>query len=189
MGKTVNIIFGEEPFPDIIKFVGTAFLCVCIRTGMTYFLEIYNVKIGAVVKTHIREELFDKVLDLGPGYIMDQRSGKLQSVLMDGMENLYSLSIWTGLWINDQGMRGDSEANAYCISWYLWKQNPLGSRSKSGRWTDYTEYDSRLYCYMGNLQQYDCGILLFWKMERTTERPDYVKKQTHILNRNMFRKK
>lgn len=55
---------------------------------MTYFLEIYNVKIGAVVKTHIRGELFDKVLDLGPGYIMDQRSGKLQSVLMDGVENL-----------------------------------------------------------------------------------------------------
>lgn len=88
MGKTVNIIFGEEPFTDIIKFVGTVFLCVCIRTGMTYFLEIYNVKIGAAVKTHIREELFDKVLDLGPGYIMDQRSGKLQSVLMDGVENL-----------------------------------------------------------------------------------------------------
>ena len=55
---------------------------------MTYFLEKYNVKIGAAVKTNIREELFDKVLDLGPGYIMDQRSGKLQSVLMDGVENL-----------------------------------------------------------------------------------------------------
>lgn len=88
MAQTINIIFTSESLKAMIPFILVAFGAVSAGTIITYILEWYNVEVGASVKTKVREKLFDKIVDLGPGYILDQRSGRLQSILMDAVENL-----------------------------------------------------------------------------------------------------
>ncbi|AOT71629.1 ABC transporter ATP-binding protein/permease [Geosporobacter ferrireducens] len=50
--------------------------------------EVYGKKIACLVKNRLRERLLMKLMDLGPGYQENYRSGNLQSVLIDGVESL-----------------------------------------------------------------------------------------------------
>lgn len=88
MAQTINFLFYQDDMNQMIMYIGIAFASVMVSSGITYILEIYNVKIASNMKTKIRETLFEKIVNLGPGYIMDQRSGRLQSILMDAVENL-----------------------------------------------------------------------------------------------------
>lgn len=88
MAKAVSIIFTGGAFHAIYICTGIALAAVVIRSLLTGIIESYSKRIGAVVKSNIRRSLFDRIADLGPGYVMDQRSGKIQSVLMEGVENM-----------------------------------------------------------------------------------------------------
>ena len=59
-----------------------------VRSVITAFLETYSKKMGEQVKSCIRCQVMDKLVILGPQYINSQRSGKIQSVLLDGIEKL-----------------------------------------------------------------------------------------------------
>jgi ABC-type multidrug transport system fused ATPase/permease subunit len=61
---------------------------VALRGVLSRYFEIYGKIMAARVKTKIRLLVFDKILRLGPGYIHHQRSGKIQSLALDGIESL-----------------------------------------------------------------------------------------------------
>lgn len=88
MAKAVGVFFSGGAFRVIYVCTGIALIVVILRAVLTGAIESYSRRIGAIVKTNIRRNLYDKIKDLGPGYVMDQRSGKIQSVLMEGVENM-----------------------------------------------------------------------------------------------------
>jgi ABC-type multidrug transport system fused ATPase/permease subunit len=52
------------------------------------YFEIYAKIIAAKIKTKFRLAIFDKILRLGPGFLNDKRSGRIQSLVLDGIESL-----------------------------------------------------------------------------------------------------
>lgn len=67
----------------LILFIGAMIL---LRAGLIWFNEVFGKKIACIVKEKLREGIFTHFLSLGPGYQEKCRSGKLQSVLTDGVE-------------------------------------------------------------------------------------------------------
>ena len=88
MGKAVNVIFSGGGAGLLWPCVLTALLAVTVRSLVFRFLEGYSAAAGSLVKARIRNLVFEKITRLGPGYVMDIRSGRLQSIMMEGIENL-----------------------------------------------------------------------------------------------------
>jgi len=66
-------------------------LLVLLRGVLHWLSEIYGMRIAFLVKSKIRERLFQHILNLGPGYQEKRRSGDLQALLTDGVESLEPL--------------------------------------------------------------------------------------------------
>lgn len=68
-------------------------LLVLLRGLLHWLDEIYAKKIAFLVKCRLRERLFQHVMNLGPGYQENCRSGNIQALLTDGVESLEPLLI------------------------------------------------------------------------------------------------
>ncbi|MGI5984707.1 MAG: ABC transporter ATP-binding protein [Clostridiales bacterium] len=88
MAKAVVIVFDGGKLSDIMMYIIGAFAVVICRALLTWALEAYTKLVAAKVKSKIRLMVFDKILRLGPGYLGDKRSGKIQSLVLDGIESL-----------------------------------------------------------------------------------------------------
>ncbi len=86
--KAVGIVFENKNFDGFGICVGVAAAAVVVRSVLTGILESYSKAIASSVKTKIRLQVFDKLRHLGPQYMNDRRSGKIQSLLLDGIEAL-----------------------------------------------------------------------------------------------------
>ena len=65
-----------------------ALIAVVVRALLSRWIDVYSKMMAARVKTEIRLLIFDKILHLGPGYLTNKRSGKIQSLVLDGIESL-----------------------------------------------------------------------------------------------------
>lgn len=60
------------------------------RSVLLWLRELVAQRSGAAVKARLREILFTRLLVLGPDHATSQRSGRLQALLVDGVEGLES---------------------------------------------------------------------------------------------------
>jgi ABC-type multidrug transport system fused ATPase/permease subunit len=88
MARAVSIVFSRGPLAALIPYILGALGAVAARGILSRRFEIYAKVMAAKVKTKIRFLVFDKILRLGPGYIHHQRSGRIQSMVLDGIESL-----------------------------------------------------------------------------------------------------
>jgi ABC-type multidrug transport system fused ATPase/permease subunit len=88
MARAVSLVFSRNPLSALIPYILGALAAVALRGILSRSFEIYGKVMAARVKTKIRFLVFDKLLRLGPGYIHHQRSGRIQSMVLDGIESL-----------------------------------------------------------------------------------------------------
>ncbi|MDR1576211.1 MAG: ABC transporter ATP-binding protein/permease [Treponema sp.] len=88
MARAVSLVFSRSPLSTLIPYILGALGAVAVRGILSRRFEIYAKVMAAKVKTKIRFLVFDKILRLGPGYIHHQRSGRIQSMTLDGIESL-----------------------------------------------------------------------------------------------------
>ncbi|ACL18407.1 ABC-type multidrug transport system fused ATPase/permease subunit [Desulfitobacterium sp. LBE] len=88
MAKAVSIVFARSDLQAIVAPVLIALAAVLLRGFLSRMMESYSKVVAAKVKNKIRLLVFDKILHLGPGYLSDKRSGKVQSLVLDGIESL-----------------------------------------------------------------------------------------------------
>ncbi|MEG2382927.1 MAG: ABC transporter ATP-binding protein [Oscillospiraceae bacterium] len=88
MAKAVSIVFVGGSFKSIIPYFLIALFAVLLRGALSRVMEGYNKVVAARVKSKIRMMVFDKILRLGPGYLGERRSGRVQSLVLDGIESL-----------------------------------------------------------------------------------------------------
>ncbi|MDR2302321.1 MAG: ABC transporter ATP-binding protein, partial [Deltaproteobacteria bacterium] len=88
MAKTVSGVFGGARWVEVFSLLLVAALAVIARGFLVRFYEIYTKVIAAKIKTKFRLMIFDKILRLGPGFLNDKRSGRIQSLVLDGIESL-----------------------------------------------------------------------------------------------------
>jgi ABC-type multidrug transport system fused ATPase/permease subunit len=61
-------------------------ICFLIRAFILRFRDGYSKRVAGKLKAKMRSLLIEKLMDLGPAYLTDRRSGKLQSLVTDGVE-------------------------------------------------------------------------------------------------------
>ncbi len=88
LARGTSLVFRRTSFREAaVWYIGVACL-ILIRAMLTCFLEGYTKQTAGKVKTILRERMIEKLLLLGPAYQADKRSGKLQSLITDGVEYL-----------------------------------------------------------------------------------------------------
>jgi ABC-type multidrug transport system fused ATPase/permease subunit len=88
MARAVSVVFAGSAVSGLVPYILGALGAVAVRGVLARYFEIYTKVMAARVKTKIRFLVFDKILRLGPGYIHHQRSGRIQSMVLDGIESL-----------------------------------------------------------------------------------------------------
>ncbi|MHB9292113.1 ABC transporter ATP-binding protein/permease [Hollandina sp. SP2] len=88
MAQAVQMVFRGGTVSALVPYLVGALTAVALRGILSRYFEVYGKIMAAKVKTKIRLLVFDKILRLGPGYIHHQRSGKIQSLALDGIESL-----------------------------------------------------------------------------------------------------
>lgn len=65
-----------------------------IKSFIISYQEGYSKKMSAKIKACIRDELLEKILNLGIKYQLKNRSGKLQSIITDGVETFETFLVY-----------------------------------------------------------------------------------------------
>ena len=82
-----DIIFGADAGQVTSSLVLVA--AVLIARAVTVWLrELVAVWTAATVKVRLRDELYGRLVELGPGFLAGHRSGQVQSTIVDGVEGL-----------------------------------------------------------------------------------------------------
>nr|WP_173812607.1 ABC transporter ATP-binding protein [Dendrosporobacter quercicolus]NSL47340.1 ABC transporter ATP-binding protein [Dendrosporobacter quercicolus DSM 1736]SDL85891.1 ABC transporter transmembrane region [Dendrosporobacter quercicolus] len=82
---TAGVFSGAAP-STIFFYYAIATVCILIRAVLTGKQEVYTKKIAGRAKAVLRSQLVNKLIDLGPKYQSLKRSGRLQSLVTDGVE-------------------------------------------------------------------------------------------------------
>lgn len=61
-------------------------VCFLIRAVILRFRDGYSKRVAGKLKAKMRSLLIEKLMNLGPAYLTDRRSGKIQSLVTDGIE-------------------------------------------------------------------------------------------------------
>ena len=88
MAMAVTHVFAGGTAADIKWHLILALIAVLARGLLSRSTEAYGKVMAARIKGKIRALIFDKVLKLGPGYFGGKRSGKVSSLVLDGIESL-----------------------------------------------------------------------------------------------------
>lgn len=84
----IGILFEKEPFNRLLPYLAGTFAAILLRAFLLRYQEGYSKKMAAKVKGAIRNTLLDQLMQLGPAYQNDKRSGNMQSLITDGVESL-----------------------------------------------------------------------------------------------------
>lgn len=90
MGRGAAAVLRKESIEVIAVFIAAALAAILLKGRLIYLNETYTKKLGCTVKAGIRSRLLEKLFRLGPKYRTDERSGRLQSLITDGVEALES---------------------------------------------------------------------------------------------------
>ncbi len=75
---------GRSLLPRIVIIL----VCILMRAFLGNYIEGYTKRMGGSIKGILREKIIDQLFKLGPGYQMDKRAGRFQSLITDGVEYL-----------------------------------------------------------------------------------------------------
>ena len=88
LGWLIGRIFAGDGFGDLLLPFLAVGLVIVLRGALEHWRAIVAHETAAKVQLHLRRLLFDKVTELGPGYVAQQRSGDVTLSLVDGVEQL-----------------------------------------------------------------------------------------------------
>lgn len=88
MASVVNLVFSDGSLKSILVRVAVVVAAILIRGFILRYIETYTRIMAARIKEKLRMSLLSKIYDLGPGYMSGKRSGKVTSLVLDGIEAL-----------------------------------------------------------------------------------------------------
>lgn len=88
MAQTVNLVWSHGGWMPIILRIGFALLLIVSRSLLVRQIESYGKVLSARVKSKLRMTVLEKIFQLGPGYMSAKRSGRVTSLILDGIESL-----------------------------------------------------------------------------------------------------
>lgn len=86
IARGITSAFNEDSMKTVMIYLSVCLVAILIRAFLLRYQEGYAKQMAAKVKTKIRNMILDKIIDLGPGYLNEVKSGNIQSLLTDGVE-------------------------------------------------------------------------------------------------------
>jgi ATP-binding cassette, subfamily C, bacterial CydD len=81
-------VFGGDTLAAILPYVAVVGGLQALRAVLIWRREIGATVIGGAIKEAVRERLYRRLLELGPGYTTGTRTGQAQSTIVDAVESL-----------------------------------------------------------------------------------------------------
>ena len=88
MSRVVSMVWQHAEIGQILPQIALVLLFVLIRSLLLREVEAYGKVLAARIKSKLRLTILNKIFDLGPGYMNTKRTGKLSSLILDGIESL-----------------------------------------------------------------------------------------------------
>ncbi len=88
VGMILIRLYEGRPLADVSGLLIAVVALVAIRAGLAWLREVCVQLTAAAVKDRIRTRMLDRLVDLGPGYVLRVRTGQVQSTTVDGVEAL-----------------------------------------------------------------------------------------------------
>jgi ATP-binding cassette subfamily B protein len=84
--QVIASVFSVAPLYDYVLPLTLIAAMMTLRVLLLWAIETYGKIAAAKIKEHIRVKLFNHLFKLGPAYMNEERTGKLQSIFTDGVE-------------------------------------------------------------------------------------------------------
>lgn len=94
MGRGASAVLMQDSTKAILTFLAIAVAAIIVKAILIRTNEVYSKKVACMVKAGIRTRLLEKLYRLGPRYQTNKRSGKVQSLITDGVEALESYLVY-----------------------------------------------------------------------------------------------
>ena len=88
LGKIVGQLYSKEELSAVIQSILYISAVIASRLILIYYNSVYGKKIIGKVKNILRRRIYDKLLKLGPAFLDDERTGKLGSTMVSGVDYL-----------------------------------------------------------------------------------------------------
>jgi len=88
LGKIVGQLYSKEELFAVIQSILYVSAVIASRLILIYYNSVYGKKIIGKVKNILRRRIYDKLLKLGPAFLDDERTGKLGSTMVSGVDYL-----------------------------------------------------------------------------------------------------
>lgn len=88
LGKIVGQLYSKEELSVVIQSILYVSAVIASRLILIYYNSVYGKKIIGKVKNILRRRIYDKLLKLGPAFLDDERTGKLGSTMVSGVDYL-----------------------------------------------------------------------------------------------------
>lgn len=84
----VNGVWYKNSIAEVLPYIGLVLLAIILRSYLIWYSEGYSRKIAFKIKAKIRKIILEKLMNLGPSYQSEKRSGDLLALVTDGVESL-----------------------------------------------------------------------------------------------------
>ncbi|MGI0518274.1 ABC transporter ATP-binding protein [Treponema denticola] len=88
LGKIVGQLYSKEELSVVIQSILYVSAIIASRLILIYYNSVYGKKIIGKVKNILGRRIYDKLLKLGPAFLDDERTGKLGSTMVSGVDYL-----------------------------------------------------------------------------------------------------
>jgi ATP-binding cassette subfamily C protein CydCD len=88
LGWLLAMVFQGAPLEDMLWPFASVAVVMILRGGLEYVRIMIAHRTAAIVQLHIRRQLFDKMIELGPAYLGLERTGAVITSMVDGVEQL-----------------------------------------------------------------------------------------------------
>lgn len=89
LSKVIDQVFlGKKVLADVLPLIRAIIIIILFRAIFTFLNTVLNNRVAIKVKTHLRNELLQKIDRLGPAYLRISRSGELVTSAIQGVESL-----------------------------------------------------------------------------------------------------
>lgn len=96
IARVIANVFNQVPWQSTVPMLGWLLGLLLIQALLQWGRELSAMTTAAAVKQNLRKRLYAHMLALGPGYLERNRTGAVQSTLVDGVEGLEA---YTGYYI------------------------------------------------------------------------------------------
>src|SRR5205823_6181297 len=84
----LGLVFQGQPLSALLLPLCGVAVCILLRAGLEYAKEALGNRTASDIKLRLRQQIYQHVLELGPGHFDQERTGDVVLAMIEGVEQL-----------------------------------------------------------------------------------------------------